>query len=309
MTQVNGVSSASPSRQTLGGDNDYQVVHGDTLSKIAGKYGVSVSDLMAANPRINNPDVIYPGDYVAIPAASAAPANAAPPTASASGSFDYNRIAGVRGNPNVTPQFISGVEAMASRLGTRPEYLMAVMSFETGGSFSPAQKNNAGGSATGLIQFMPATAAGLGTSTAALAKMSSTEQLAYVEKYFDQRAGNGNLGTLEGVYTSVLYGSPRSDPATTLWSSGSSAYAANKGLDTNHDGRITAGEAANKVRGRIDGGAGAGATTGSVSVRAGQTLSSIAHGHGVSLAALIKANPQITDPNRIEVGQSIHLPR
>ena len=51
--------------------------------------------------------------------------------------FDYNRIDGVQGNRNVTPEFISKVEAMAERLGTRPEYLMAVMSFETGGSFSP----------------------------------------------------------------------------------------------------------------------------------------------------------------------------
>src|SRR3546814_4426455 len=68
---------------------------------------------------------------------------------------------------------------MAARLGTKPEYLMAVMSFETGGSFSPAQANNAGSGATGLIQFMPNTAAGLGTSTAALAQMSSVEQLQY----------------------------------------------------------------------------------------------------------------------------------
>src|SRR3546814_19970917 len=73
--------------------------------------------------------------------------------------------------PNVTPEFINEVEAMAARLGTKPEYLMAVMSFETGGSFSPAQANNAGSGATGLIQFMPNTAAGLGTSNAALGAM------------------------------------------------------------------------------------------------------------------------------------------
>ena len=38
---------------------------------------------------------------------------------------------------------------------------MAVMSFETGGTFDPGIRNAAGSGATGLIQFMPSTAAGL----------------------------------------------------------------------------------------------------------------------------------------------------
>src|SRR3546814_2527357 len=85
--------------------------------------------------------------------------------------------------------------------------------------------------------------------------MSSVEQLQYVEQYFMERAGagNGNLSTLEGVYTSVLYGSPRSDPNSTLWSSGSLEYQWNSGLDSNGDGRVTAGEASDAVRGRVDG--------------------------------------------------------
>lgn len=43
-------------------------------------------------------------------------------------------------------------------------------------------------------------------------------------------------------------------------------------------------------------------------VKAGDTLSSIAQEHGVSLNALISANPQISNPDRIEVGQQINLP-
>ena len=82
--------------------------------------------------------------------------------------FDYNTIQGVNGNRFVTPEFIRGVEAMAGRLGTRPEYVLAVMSFETGGSFDPAEGNSIG--ATGLIQFLPSTARGLGTTTGALAQ-------------------------------------------------------------------------------------------------------------------------------------------
>lgn len=238
--------------------------------------------------------------------------------------FDYNRIDGVQGNRNVTPEFIAEVEAMAGRLGTRPEYVLAVMSFETGGSFSPGQRNNAGSGATGLIQFMPNTARELGTSTDALSRMSSVEQLGYVERYFNNRSDPGDLNTLEGVYTTVLYGSPRPDPNSTLFSQGSAAYRANAPLDTNHDGRITAGEATSFVRQRINGEAppptdtppgGGGDTptqpsprTGTVQVHRGETLSGIARDNGVSLSALIAANPQIRNPNLIYPGQTLHLP-
>ena len=46
----------------------------------------------------------------------------------------------------------------------------------------------------------------------------------------------------------------------------------------------------------------------SYTVRSGDTLSSIASRHGVSLAALEKANPQIHNPNSIYVGEHINLP-
>ena len=245
--------------------------------------------------------------------------------------FDYNRIQGVQGNAHVTPAFIREVEAMAQRLGTRPEYLMAVMSFETGGSFSPGVRNGAGSGATGLIQFMPGTASELGTSTDALARMSAMDQLQYVERYFNNRSDPGDLNTLEGVYTTVLYGSPRPDPDSTLFSQGSAAYRMNAPLDVNRDGRITAGEATSFVRQRIDGDApppagpspapapdpggndGPGTTpspspAGSVTVRSGDTLSGIAARHQVSVPDLLAANPQIRNPNLIYPGQTVHLP-
>ena len=49
----------------------YNAVHavkdGDTLSGIAAMYGVSLDALIAANPQIKNPNLIYAGDKVAIP--------------------------------------------------------------------------------------------------------------------------------------------------------------------------------------------------------------------------------------------------
>ena len=43
-------------------------------------------------------------------------------------------------------------------------------------------------------------------------------------------------------------------------------------------------------------------------VKAGDTLSKIARRYGISLAQLLKANPQITNPDRIQIGQLINLP-
>jgi peptidoglycan hydrolase-like protein with peptidoglycan-binding domain len=172
-------------------------------------------------------------------------------TAKAETGFDYNLIQGVRNNRFVTAEFLNGVENMAQRLGTRPEYLLAVMSFEPGGTFNPAVRNGIG--ATGLIQFLPSTAQGLGTSTAELARMSSAEQLRFVEKYFDQPHFRGRLGTLEGLYTAVLSGSARQNSDDVLFTRGTRAYEQNP-LDWNNDGRITAGEAITPVAARMYGG-------------------------------------------------------
>ncbi len=165
--------------------------------------------------------------------------------------FDYKQIQGVRNNSFVTAEFLNGVENMAERLGTRPEYILSVMSFETGGTFDPAKRNGIG--ATGLIQFLPSTAEGLGTSTDRLAQMSSTEQLRFVEKYFDQPQFRGRLGSLEGLYTAVLSGRARQNSDDVLFTRGTRAYEQNP-LDWNNNGQITAGEAVIPVAARMFGG-------------------------------------------------------
>jgi spore coat assembly protein SafA len=73
------------------GNQTHTVERGDTLAKIAGANGVSVSDLMAANPQIRNPNLIYPGDKIKIPAsttsgtASGTPSSAVPSTPAGTG--------------------------------------------------------------------------------------------------------------------------------------------------------------------------------------------------------------------------------
>lgn len=46
----------------------HTVVSGDTMWKIAVKYEVGLSEIKAANPQISNPNLIYPGQVLNIPA-------------------------------------------------------------------------------------------------------------------------------------------------------------------------------------------------------------------------------------------------
>lgn len=149
-------------------------------------------------------------------------------------------------------EFQQEVSAVAGRLGISEADLYAVMSFETGGSFDPGIRNAAGSGATGLIQFMPNTARGLGTTTEALAQMSRVQQLQYVEKYLSNKGIRG--GNLSDVYMSVLFPAAvgKSDNFV-LFGRGAmsgytgTAYTQNRGLDLNGDGSVTKAEASAKV--------------------------------------------------------------
>lgn len=136
--------------------------------------------------------------------------------------------------------FNAKVIEISNRLRCDPNNLMAVMAFETGGSFDVGVKNMAGSGATGLIQFMPSTAKGLGTTTAKLAAMTGVEQLDFVEKHFKSVAGSRPLPQISDVYMCVLLPSAISKPDShVLFEKGTTAYKQNKGLDVNDDGRIT----------------------------------------------------------------------
>ncbi len=45
----------------------YTVIRGDSMWKIAVKYKVGLSEIIAANPQIKNPALIYPGQVLTIP--------------------------------------------------------------------------------------------------------------------------------------------------------------------------------------------------------------------------------------------------
>ncbi len=45
----------------------YTVVPGDTMFLIAQRFGISLNALIAANPHITNPNLIFPGDVLCVP--------------------------------------------------------------------------------------------------------------------------------------------------------------------------------------------------------------------------------------------------
>nr|WP_200767450.1 transglycosylase SLT domain-containing protein [Vibrio nigripulchritudo] len=151
----------------------------------------------------------------------------------------------------VSPEFLVKVEEISRRLNIDPNFLMACMAFETAETFSPAIKNGAGSGATGLIQFMPATAKGLRTCTKKLAKMKAIDQLDYVEAYF--KPYRNRMRSLEDVYMAILYPAAIGKPAShVLFKKGTIAYRQNAGLDRKKLGNITIADASYQVRTKLE---------------------------------------------------------
>ena len=65
-----GSTYVPPSGPVVGGNGTYVVQWGDTLRKIADRLNVSVSDLLALNPQIQNPDWLYAQQVIYVPTGS-----------------------------------------------------------------------------------------------------------------------------------------------------------------------------------------------------------------------------------------------
>jgi hypothetical protein len=146
----------------------------------------------------------------------------------------------------VSPAFKRRVIEISAELGMDPNNLMAAMAFESARTFRADIENPFSGAA-GLIQFMPATAKGLGTSTVALKRMTPVAQLEFVRRYFLPQ--KGRLNDLNDVYMAILWPRAVGRPAShVLFVNGSRQYSQNKGLDVNFDGVVTKAEAASRVQ-------------------------------------------------------------
>ncbi len=150
---------------------------------------------------------------------------------------------------NVSAEFIAEVRAICRRINWTDDHvnwLMACIAFESARTFSPSIKSPVS-SATGLIQFMDATARHLGTTTDALAKMTAVEQLKYVELYFKPYASK--IKSIDDMYMAILWPSAIGQhPDSILWNKDSRFYSPNKALDKKSLGFISKSMAADQVK-------------------------------------------------------------
>jgi hypothetical protein len=190
--------------------------------------------------------IVGPKTWALVPGAALVPTGPQPaapavPPGSGRGKLAWGK--------KVSPAFRARVFEICEELGIVPDHLMACMAFESGETFSPSIENAAGSHAMGLIQFMPSTAAALGTTTDDLAAMTAEDQLLFVRKYFLPQ--KGKLHNLGDVYMAILWprgvGKPDNHPLFRKDEAPAKRYLQNRGLDLNKDGVVTRAEASAKV--------------------------------------------------------------
>lgn len=137
--------------------------------------------------------------------------------------------------------FVNAVNYYSELLDIQPDWLVGVMFFES--RLNPAAVNPVTG-ATGLIQFMPATAKALGTTTDALKRMNAYEQMTYVYQYL--KPYKSKMRSLVDVYFAVFFpaaiGASRDTVLQTSKLKASTIAKQNPIFDTNKDMAITVGE-------------------------------------------------------------------
>lgn len=141
------------------------------------------------------------------------------------------------------------VVEVSHKLGVHPNWLMAVMNFETGGTLSPSTKNNIG--SVGLIQFTRDRAGveyktinGVRYQLSELAKMSFTRQMDVVYEYF--KPFKGKIKSFLDLYLVTFFpvalGKSNDFVFQTSGLSASLIAKQNPIFDTNKDSKITKGE-------------------------------------------------------------------
>ncbi|MFK7888037.1 MAG: LysM peptidoglycan-binding domain-containing protein [Gammaproteobacteria bacterium] len=271
----------------------YTVGQGDSLSAIAAREGTTVDALMAANPQISNPDMIYVDDTLVLPGALQQTGGATGEgTAAADLSLSQDGVdliksfEGLRLN---SYQDSGGVWTIGygHTSGVGPGQTITQAQAD---SFlrqdvqwaENAVRDNVDVPLTqnqfdALVSFTFNVGAGAFAGSTLLRNLNAGDYAGAQEQF--GRWVNADGQRLEGLVRR------RGDEAALFGSEGPS------GTDTPTEPDSPDAPSTNAY-----------------TVRAGDTLSGIAQTNGVSVDALIAANPQISNPNLIMPGQVINLP-
>ena len=137
--------------------------------------------------------------------------------------------------------FMAKVRDISKNLFINPNWLMFVMNFESGMNHRIQNKFT---NATGLIQFMPATAKELGTTVDALKAMTNIKQLDYVYQYLKKYANKFRnfVDVYLTVFFPVAFGKPLDYVIQTKTIRKEIIAKQNPIFDINKDKTITVGE-------------------------------------------------------------------
>ncbi len=300
----------------------YTVQSGDTLMAIARRCGVTLASLEQANPQLANPGLIFPGEQINVPGESIIP-NTGQQAAIA--------ISPTDGQPGTSAELAgsnfpasSPVNVTIFQAGSPPVYFNTVSTDASGGfslfltipmalpasgiwMIKASSATNGGPTAsenfqvvTGLIPIT-GQAAQLALSPASgspstLVTISGSNFPANASLNLTAGA-QGATPTLSIPVTADDNGSftaqlviPPATPDGSVWLI-EVASSASGGPSATAEFQVTTV-----------------APTGLYLVQAGDTLGHLALRFGTTLFGLLRANPDITDPNRIAVGQQIYSP-
>ena len=152
------------------------------------------------------------------------------------------------------PYFMEKVKQVSANLGVSEKDLLGIMNHES--ELNPRAVNPMS-KAVGLIQFMPKTALGLGSSAEEILKMSATEQMDLVEKYY-KRNGIQAGDDIADLYMLTFMPAARNKPDNFVLGnksggrvfdlSAAAVYNQNRGFDANGDGIFTVGDVKDRIR-------------------------------------------------------------
>jgi hypothetical protein len=147
-----------------------------------------------------------------------------------------------KSNDSALLKRVADIANFAEARGIAAEDFLAFSLLETAGTLNP-RIQNPHTKATGLCQFMPATARRHGTTVDKLKAMSSVEQLQFCDRYFRGAKlfrKTGGRPKLDELYTAIAAPSAVGKHGNTIVYHGSSAaYRANyKAWDVDRDGHI-----------------------------------------------------------------------
>ncbi len=295
-------SGSSPSVSANASTSSHTVERGETLSQIARDNGVSLQQLIAANPQIANPNRIYVGDQVNIPGSRGPAANGDTATAPQGGGANalsqngLDLIKGFEGLRLSAYQDSAGVWTIGYghtgnvKPGDRITQAQAEELLQKDTAWAQQAVRDQVKVPLSQGQFDALTSFTFNLGAGALEKSTLLKKL----NAGDYAGAQAEFGKWVHAGGQVLQGLVR-------------RRAAEADLFGNSAPQGGAAPASGAPA-AANGGGSNNAAGGDYTVKKGDTLWDIARAHGVSLQALIAANPQIANPDLIFPEQKIHLP-